>query len=78
MDVWQYNIYVTTADILNLASMRALLEQTPVDRLLFAGNYPWEERGRGFMEELKDSGIVGREEWEKIAWRNAENLFRVN
>ncbi|KAF2255674.1 amidohydrolase 2, partial [Trematosphaeria pertusa] len=72
-DVWQHNLYVTTAD--DLASMRALLEHIPIDRVLYATNYPFEERGRGLMTELKESGLVGREEWERIAWGNAASLF---
>lgn len=75
LDVWQHNIYITTADTLDIASMRALLEQIPVDRVLFAANYPWEEKGKVLMNELRDSGIVGQEEWERIGWRNAEYLF---
>lgn len=29
------------------------------------------------MEELRESEIIGREEWEMIAWRTAEKLFGV-
>jgi predicted TIM-barrel fold metal-dependent hydrolase len=55
--------------------MRLLLEQTPVDRVLYAGGYPWEERGMTLMQGLRESGIVSREEWERIAYGNAERLF---
>jgi len=75
LDVWQHNFYVTTADILDLQSMSMLLEQIPLDRVLFAGNYPWEERGVEVMRELRESGAVTREEWERIACGNAEWLF---
>jgi predicted TIM-barrel fold metal-dependent hydrolase len=78
LDIWQHNIYVTTADILDIASMKAMLDQIPIDRILFAGNYPWEEnllRGKEFMGELKECGAIGKEEWERIVWRNAEVLF---
>ena len=75
LEVWQQNIYISTADVLDLASMRALTEQIPVDRILYASNYPFEENSKVLMGELKESGIVGKEEWERIAWKNAERLF---
>lgn len=58
--------------------MRALTEQIPVDRILYASNYPFDENSRILMAELKESGIVGKEEWEGIAWKNAEKLFGLN
>ena len=75
LDVWQNNIYLTTADVHEMSSMRALLEQIPVDRVLYASNYPLEERGNGLMQELRDSGFLTQEEWDRVAWKNAEALF---
>lgn len=77
LDVWQHNFYLTTADILDLSSMRTLLEQIPMDRVLYASNYPLEERGRELMMELKESEFLTEEEWERLAWRNAEQLFKL-
>ena len=77
LDVWQHNFYLTTADILDLSSMRTLLEQIPMDRVLYASNYPLEERGRDLMIELKESEFLTDEEWERLAWRNAEQLFKL-
>jgi predicted TIM-barrel fold metal-dependent hydrolase len=75
IDVWQHNIFISAADVLDVAGMRALLEQIPIDRVLFAGNYPWEDKGVDLMNELRDGGILEGEEWEKVAWKNAEALF---
>jgi predicted TIM-barrel fold metal-dependent hydrolase len=75
LDVWQNNIYLTTADLLDMSTMRTLLEEIPIDRVLYASNYPLEERGRGLMEELKESGFLTDDEWERVAWRNAEFVF---
>jgi predicted TIM-barrel fold metal-dependent hydrolase len=58
LDVWQHNIYLTTADAQDMSSLRALLEQIPVDRVLYASNYPFEERGKELMEELRDCGFL--------------------
>lgn len=55
--------------------MRTLLEQIPVDRVLYASNYPLEERGRELMQELRESEFLTKEEWEKVAWGNAEVVF---
>ncbi|KAJ4359066.1 hypothetical protein N0V95_002529 [Ascochyta clinopodiicola] len=78
LDVWHHNFYLTTADALDLSSMRMLLEHIPMDRILYASNYPLEERGGGLMNELKGSGFLTGEEWEKLAWRNAQYLFKLS
>jgi predicted TIM-barrel fold metal-dependent hydrolase len=77
LDVWQHNIYLTTADAQDMSSLRALLEQIPVDRVLYASNYPLEERGKELMDELRESGFLTKLEWERIAWGNAETLFNM-
>lgn len=46
-----------------------------MDRILYASNYPFEERGGELMEELRQSGFLSTEEWERVAWVNAEELF---
>ncbi|EOA82195.1 uncharacterized protein SETTUDRAFT_44078 [Exserohilum turcica Et28A] len=77
LEVWQHNIYLTTADAQDLSSLRALLEQIPVDRVLYATNYPFEERGKELIEELKASGFLTKTEYERVAWVNAETLFNL-
>lgn len=77
LDVWQQNIYLTTADSLDLSSLRTLLEQIPMDRVLYASNYPLEMRGHDLMKELRESEFLTNEEWERLAWRNAEQLFKL-
>ncbi|KAJ4367289.1 hypothetical protein N0V83_006870 [Neocucurbitaria cava] len=58
LDVWQHNVYLTTADVQDMSSLRSLLELIPVDRVLYASNYPFEERGKELMEELRGSGFL--------------------
>jgi len=77
LDVWQHNIYLTTADAQDLSSLRALLEQIPVDRVLYASNYPLEERGSHLMNELRESEFLTNIEWDRVAWVNAETLFNL-
>ncbi|KAF2832945.1 hypothetical protein CC86DRAFT_441644 [Ophiobolus disseminans] len=75
LDVWQHNFYLTTADVLDISTMRTFLEQIPIDRVLYASNYPLEERGKELMEELRNSGFLSPEEWQRVASGNAELLF---
>ncbi|KAI4924934.1 uncharacterized protein J4E92_006971 [Alternaria infectoria] len=77
LDVWQHNIYLTTADAQDMSSLRALLERIPVDRVLYASNYPLEERGKELMEELRESGFLTQVEWDRVAWGNAETVFNL-
>ena len=77
LDVWQHNFYLTTVDILDLSSMRTVLEQIPMDRVLYASNYPLEERGRAIITALRESDFLTNEEWERLAWKNAEQLFKL-
>lgn len=48
-----------------------------MDRVLYASNYPLEERGKELMEELRESGFLTKIEYERIAWVNAETLFNL-
>ena len=45
----------------------------------FSVDYPWStnEVGVAFMQELKDSGVVSEEEWEMIAFKNAQTLLKL-
>lgn len=49
-----------------------------MDRVLYASNYPIEERGRELIMELKESKFLSENEWERLAWRNAEELFKLS
>jgi hypothetical protein len=76
LDVWQHNIYLTTADAQDMAALRALLEQIPVDRVLYASNYPLEERGKELMEELRLSEFLTRAEWEVRSFTYVKRFVR--
>lgn len=54
--------------------MRTLLEQIPIDRVLYASNYPVEERGKSVLEGLRGEFLT-EEEFERVGWGNAERLF---
>lgn len=48
-----------------------------MDRVLYAATYPFDDEARAVMEELKEGGGVGKEEWWRIAASNAEALFAL-
>jgi predicted TIM-barrel fold metal-dependent hydrolase len=75
LEVWQNNIFITTADVLDMSAMRTLLEQIPIDRVLYASNYPFEEKGKELMDTLKESTFLTPDEYERLGWKNAERLF---
>ncbi|KAK3178859.1 hypothetical protein OEA41_000996 [Lepraria neglecta] len=79
MDMWDNNIWVTTAGMFSLNSLACLLRNTKAERMLNSVDYPLStnEEGLEFVEEMKQSGMVTKEGLERIAWRNAEELLGV-
>ncbi|KAJ4477490.1 putative metal-dependent hydrolase [Lentinula aciculospora] len=77
--VWQENICVTTSGMFSLAPLACLLKMSPVEHVMFSVDYPFSknETGRKFLEEVKESGLVSANDFENIAYRNAERLLKV-
>ncbi|KAJ3732426.1 putative metal-dependent hydrolase [Lentinula guzmanii] len=77
--VWRENIWVTTSGMFSLAPLACLLHASPVEHIMFSIDYPFSsnETGQKFLEEVKKSGLVSEEDFEKIAYRNAERLLKV-
>src|SRR6266498_740823 len=73
-EVWDDNIWITTAAMFSLAPMACLLRTTKVDRILYSLDFPFAqpELGIQFMGDLQASGMVTEEEFAGIAYRNAE------
>ncbi|KAJ3712010.1 putative metal-dependent hydrolase [Lentinula raphanica] len=78
-EVWRENIWVTTSGMFSLAPMACLLHASPADHIMFSVDYPFSsnETGKKFLEELRDSELVNEEEFEGIAFKNAERLLKV-
>ncbi|KAI9814404.1 MAG: hypothetical protein M1827_003260 [Pycnora praestabilis] len=78
--VWDENVWITTSGMFSVAPLACLLRATKMERILYSVDYPYSgnEKGKRFMEEIEESGLVGRNELEMIAWRNAENLLGVH
>lgn len=77
--VWNENIYITTSGVWSLDPMACILRNTKIERILYSVDYPFSknEKGLSWMEELEGSGLVGREDFERIAFKNAEKLLRI-
>jgi predicted TIM-barrel fold metal-dependent hydrolase len=59
--------------------MATILRNTRIDKILYSVDYPFSdnEDGLHFMEELEKSGLVTKEEFEMIGYKNAEALMKV-
>ncbi|OBT61847.1 hypothetical protein VE03_08831 [Pseudogymnoascus sp. 23342-1-I1] len=78
-EVWDENIWITTSGSWSLAPMKCILENTRVEHIMYSVDYPFEsnERGLQWFQELEESGMLNSEQLEMIAYRNAEDLLKV-
>ncbi|KAI9695065.1 MAG: hypothetical protein M1820_008958 [Bogoriella megaspora] len=79
-DAWNKNVWVTTSGMFSLDPMATLLRVTSVDKIMYSVDYPWgkNDYGTAFMTALKTSGMVNETGWEMIAYKNSDNLLRLN
>lgn len=77
--VWAENVWITVSGIWDLAPFACAIRSVALDRIMFSVDYPFErnETGRDFMTKVRGSGLVTEEEWEMIAFGNAEKLLRI-
>lgn len=77
--VWDENLWITTSGVWSVNPMACLLRNTKIERVLYSVDYPFakNEDGLKFMEELEKSGLVSKEDFEKIGYKNAEALLKV-
>ena len=77
--VWHENIWVTTSGAWSLAPIKCLLENTPVERIMYSVDYPFEstEKGRQWFDQLESSGLLTRDQLNMIAYGNAERLLKL-
>ena len=77
--VWDENMWITTSGAWSLAPIKCILENTRVERIMYSVDYPFEsnEKGLEWFERLEASGMLTGEQLEMIAYRNAEQLLKV-
>jgi len=77
--VWNNNLWITTSGMFSLAPFSCLLRQSPVNKIMYSIDWPFSNSSQGlaFMEEVRASGLVTEDEFEGIAYKNAEALLKV-
>lgn len=77
--VWNSNIWITTSGMFSLAPFACLLRQMPVDRILYSVDWPYSNNTQGleFMEKVRRSGLVTEEQFQGIAYKNAQSVLQV-
>ena len=78
-EVWSTNIWVTTSGMFSLAPFTCLIQQMPVDHILYSVDWPYSDNtdGLAFTKKVRRSGLVTEEELEGIAYRNAQAVLQV-
>ncbi|KAE8149571.1 hypothetical protein BDV25DRAFT_172763 [Aspergillus avenaceus] len=78
-DVWRENVWVTTSGMFSVAPLACLLRVSDSSRVLYSVDYPFSgnERGLAFLEEVRESGLMGEEELRGFMYGNAERLLGV-
>ena len=78
-EVWDENVWITSAGMFSLAPMAAVVRQCKPDRVLFSVDFPFDtnKEGLDFMTALKADGLVSDEVLEGIANKNAQSLLKV-
>lgn len=78
-EVYARNVHVTVGGYFSLNAMRMLLAVTDARRVMHSNDYPFNSAvdGRVFRESLRESGMVGEEEYRDTAYRNAKRLLKI-
>ncbi|KAH8797939.1 hypothetical protein F5884DRAFT_825483 [Xylogone sp. PMI_703] len=79
IDTYHQNIWVTTAGLFSTNPMATMLRNTAIDRIMYSVDYPFGNsvNGLNFMADLLLSGLITPEQWEQIAFSNAEALLGI-
>ncbi|EKG19353.1 Amidohydrolase 2 [Macrophomina phaseolina MS6] len=78
-EVWESNIWITTSGMFSLAPLACLLKVTSPEKIMLSVDYPFSanEKGKQFIDDLWNSGLVSGRDVEGIAYRNAEALLGI-
>ena len=79
MTVWNENIWITTSGMFTLTPFASLFRAAKIDRIMYSIDYPFEDNkdGQDFLRTLESSGLVTKEDMEKICYKNAEKLLKI-
>lgn len=76
--VWERNVWMTTSGSFSVRTLEMLLKVTPLDRVLYSVDTPFETNVTGwrFIEELAHSGLLSNE-MEQFVQGNARKLLKI-
>jgi len=79
IDTYHQNVWVTTAGLFSTNPVATVIRNTAIDRIMYSVDYPFANSVSGlqFMADLLLSGLVTAQEWEQIAFGNAETLLGI-
>lgn len=77
--VWEQNLWITTSGMFSLTALECLLKMKGKEKVLFSIDYPFSgnDKGRKFIEEIEESGLLNEEEMKAFAYGNAERLLKL-
>ena len=78
-EVWSTDIWVTTSGMFSLAPFTCLIYRTLVDHVLYSVDWHYSNKtdGLAFIKRVRSSELVTEEQFEGIAYRNAQSVLRV-
>lgn len=75
--MYNENLWFTTSSLKEVAPLACMLQNTKVERIMFAVDYPYltMEDGIEWIKQVRASGLVTEEQLEMIAHGNAEKFL---
>ncbi|KAF4456688.1 hypothetical protein F53441_1244 [Fusarium austroafricanum] len=76
-EVMHANIWITTAGMFDVHSLRCLLGNMPLEHVLFSVDYPFSDNklGREYLEAIQREGILDEDQLQAFASENARQLL---
>ncbi|KAF4954342.1 hypothetical protein FGADI_5365 [Fusarium gaditjirri] len=76
-EVMHNNIWVTTSGMFDVHSLRCLLGNMPLERIMFSVDYPFSDNklGREYLEMIRKQGVLDDDEIQVFASGNARRLL---
>lgn len=78
--VWNENIWVTTSGMFTLPPFTCLLSMKSIDKIMYSVDWPYSNNtdGEAFLREIRRSGLLTEEEFEKFAYKNVQTLLKLS
>ncbi|KAH7194679.1 hypothetical protein DER44DRAFT_793641 [Fusarium oxysporum] len=77
VEVMHSNICITTSGMFDVQSLRCLLGNMPLERVMFSVDYPFSDKklGTEYLETIRRGGILDADEVEAFSSGNARRLL---